>query len=142
MKDAYRNQNSNDKIEVSKYLKTTKNYRKELRVSSVKLRLDRANIYKEKGLVFEALREYEDILQQDPDNKEVQENIAKLGKARLAEGQTDLGLETMVMPRKKGMPKPVVFSLLFGLIDDPAGGLPGLHETAPAFVFSLFLCFL
>jgi serine/threonine protein kinase len=109
----YRNQIANDKNEVSKYLKNPKNYRKELRDSSVKLRLDRAKTYKEKGLVFEALREYEDILQQDPDNKEVQENIAKLGKARLADGQTDLGLETMVMPRKKGMPKPVVFSLLF-----------------------------
>jgi serine/threonine protein kinase len=97
----YRSQVANSMTEVADYLASPRNYAKKLRESTINLRLNRAATYQEKGLIFEAIREYEAVLQQDPDNKAVRDKIKKLGAVRLAKEKTDLGMETVVMPRKQ-----------------------------------------
>ncbi|MFH0920872.1 MAG: serine/threonine-protein kinase [Fibrobacterota bacterium] len=97
----YRRQLANDKSEVESYLRNPSGYSEALKESSVKLKMGRANTFKEKGLAFEALREYESILDEEPGNSQVRRLVSELRVTAMTPDRTDVNLATMVIPRKK-----------------------------------------
>jgi serine/threonine protein kinase len=107
---------ANDPTEVLKYLKSPKEYARDQKGRNIKIKLERAETFKKKGLAFEALREYESLLELDPDNEEIKRNIVSLGDAAATREKTDLNLATLVMPKKTRKVSPVFAGLSAALL--------------------------
>lgn len=98
----------NDPTEIVRYLGKPKEYVKEQKERNIKIKLNRAETFKKKGLVFEALREYESLLELDPGNEEVKRNISTLGESFATAEKTDLNMATLVMPKKRKAHSPLL----------------------------------
>ena len=97
----HRHEISNDKDLVENYLKDPKGFAAGLKVRSITTKITRGKSFQEKGLIFEALKEYESILQLDPGNKEVKEHIVQIRQANPVTQDTSVTLDTILVPRRK-----------------------------------------
>jgi hypothetical protein len=112
----YKKQVANDATTVANYLRNPKNFAQELRNTSIRVRFERAKAFKEKDMVFEALQEYEAVLQEDPGNKDVQEEIARLVDVKLSRSKTGIDMQTMVVPRTPKRNKVLLLAALIALL--------------------------
>jgi serine/threonine protein kinase len=95
----YKRQVSADPLIVVNYLADPAGFSKTLKESGIRVRFTRARSYAEKGMVLEAFQELESILQEDPDNGDVKEELERLSDLRLTKTRSKIDGATMVISR-------------------------------------------
>ncbi|MBL8028818.1 MAG: serine/threonine protein kinase [Fibrobacteres bacterium] len=95
----YKRQRSADPSVVVEYMADPNGFSKKLQESGIKIRFDRARTYAGKGMVLEAFQELESILQEDPENNDVKEELEKLSDLRLTKTRSKIDGATMVINR-------------------------------------------
>ncbi len=115
----YKRQIANDATTIANYIDNPGSFMKTLRENSIRVRLLRARSFKEKNMLFEALQEFESILQEDPGNKDVELEIKKLGEVKLSRPMKSIDMETTFIPiQRKRRPFYITIGamLLFSII--------------------------
>ncbi|MFH1761448.1 MAG: hypothetical protein ABIA63_10155, partial [bacterium] len=69
---------TNSKDQVERFLMSPKKFKNNLKNKILASHINRGSIFREKGMIFEAMREYENVLKLDPDNEEIQGLLAAL----------------------------------------------------------------
>jgi serine/threonine protein kinase len=95
----YKRQVSADPLIVVNYFADPAGFSKTLRESGIRVRFTRARSYAEKGMVLEAFQELESILQEDPTNSDVKEELERLSDLRLTKTRSKIDGATMVISR-------------------------------------------